>query len=128
MTKPVTWTTRDGTVWPVRNMTDAHLLNTIRYLRRTHQARCRTTAMSADAYSCTAPDGAADCAEAEAKGLYDLADDSCDAAVSLGEPRFATMLREAKRRGLTVPPGFDCTDATEYGLHPACEPYEEMAK
>lgn len=34
MKLPTTWTTRDGTVLQIRDMTDQHVINTIRFLRR----------------------------------------------------------------------------------------------
>ena len=116
MTKPVMWTTNDGVTLQIGEMGDSHLLNTIQYLRRTHRARCWALARSAGRYAMTAPDGAADAAMQAEEALLALAESpycmdepfgrdlTLDEAVAKLEPRHTTMLREAKRRSLVVPP------------------------
>ena len=102
MTKKITWTTRDSVVIPIREMEDSHLVNTIRYLRRTHSARAESWAYSAGDYAAGAADIASMHAESAAISLYALSEDTSDAAVAFLEPRFTVMLREARRRKLVV--------------------------
>ena len=117
MAKPVTWTTSEGVTLRISEMADSHLLNTIRYLRRTHRARCWSLAMSAGRYAMSAPDGAAEAAMQAEEELLALSEppycmdepfgrgaQTLDEAVAELEPRHTTMLREAKRRGLVVSP------------------------
>jgi hypothetical protein len=88
------WVTRDGERIPVRDMTDSHLLNTIRWLERTHDARVLAMLQPYSAYlSGDPPDGAAMCAEQEACALI-------EASVEDIVPTYATMIDEARKRGL----------------------------
>mgnify|MGYP001605058959 CR=1 FL=1 len=102
MTKPLMWRTRDGTTLRIRDMGDSHLLNSIRYLRRTHQQRCWALAISADRYAMTAPDGASDAAAEAAAQAYELGDEQDDEAVSEMSPVFGHLLNEAHRRRLSA--------------------------
>jgi hypothetical protein len=77
-------------------MTDSHLLNAIRYLRRTHEGRVWVHVQQISAYLRTdPPDGASDCAEREADHLIEA---------DIGDlvPQYDEMLAEAERRGLEI--------------------------
>lgn len=100
MSRAVTWKTKDGRVVRVREMDDAHLMNTIAFLRRRAPLRALFLAMNAGRYSETAPDGAAMAAEQAETELLDLLDEGPDAILEQLEPAFPTMLREARRRKL----------------------------
>jgi len=45
-----TWTTKDGRKIPIREMTDSHLENTIRFLRRAFEAYRDDVAMNPPAF------------------------------------------------------------------------------
>jgi hypothetical protein len=82
------WTMRDGQRIPIREMSDAHLVNTIRYLRRTaHLALLRSVA----AFKMS------EAAEMALGTEFDnLEEDACVNAV----PAFRVMVAEAEKRGL----------------------------
>ena len=98
MTRAPTWTTRDGTVVKVKDMSDKHLLNTIRFLRRTAGRERESLACSMDAYSAsTSAEMASWAAEREAERLFQMSDDEF---LEEGCPVWEALLSEADRRGL----------------------------
>ncbi len=95
------WTTRDGEVVAIGRMTDQHLRNTIRYLRRNAQRMVNHSvrlAYAMEGYF----------------GDHTVAADLADQVVSQAEltpaeylrenTPYETMLRHAKRRGLNIEP------------------------
>lgn len=98
LTKTI-WVTKDGQHIPVKQMTDSHLVNTIRMLRRYAEPRKAAHEMALDAYMVDAPDGAADAANGE---LVQLENMDIDEYIEGEIITFPAMLAEAKRRGLTT--------------------------
>jgi len=96
------WTTKSGEKVPIRLMGDRHLLNTIRLLQRTYATNCWRTALAADAYAATAPDGAAMAAENAAAWLSDEALEQ--ERIDEEYPIFKHLHAEAERRGLELLP------------------------
>jgi hypothetical protein len=72
MKKEIEWTTRDGRVIPIKDMSDSHLANTINYIVTHAREIMHRNALMMDVYACDAPDGAAMCAEIEAEALYTM--------------------------------------------------------
>ena len=93
------WITKDGRVLEVLSMTDAHLLNTIRFLRRNVMHYQIADFKERDRYIQQAPDGASMACEAETVRLMDLSDDEY---LGMRFPAFVTMLDVASRRGLKI--------------------------
>ena len=98
MTRPLTWRTRDGREILIAEMGDAHLVNTIKLLRRRADAFRMAGAVQMWAYAEDAPDGAAAAAEMGAEHLLEWADD--DEVVAEFVPSFPVLLKEAERRGI----------------------------
>ena len=80
------WKTRDGREIPVGLMTDDHLKNTFKMLKRRNFQR-KSTILNCLAYAATAPDGAAMAAEAEASAMR-------------YNPQAVYIFDEVERRGL----------------------------
>lgn len=92
------WTTKDGTQIRVRKMTDSHLVNAIRFLRRNAEVAQQHDISNAESLASMLSG--------------EIASDDCDAFVDhlknqhpaewLDEhvPQYSTMLREARRRKL----------------------------
>ena len=97
-----TWTTRDGTVMPITEMTDAHLAAAIRLVRMKYRSISDLMAFKAAlnlyAYAADAPDGAAMAAEEEANRMLDGARQ--DEFLAERFPVFAALCAEADRRGI----------------------------
>ena len=89
------WRTRDGRVVVVSNMTDSHLLNTIRYLHRQLNA-CNSIIHAGGTW--LAPSEGTIAAD-DFEGLYD---EACEASIAY-ENKLVTMIRETERRRLNVP-------------------------
>lgn len=99
--KPTTtvWVTRDGQQVAVRDMSDQHLVNTIRMLRRKAPRMMVATELSLYAYlDSDPPDGAADCAES---ALREMEETDADEFLEGTVPTFRALLAEAEKRGLT---------------------------
>lgn len=92
-----TWTTRDGRIIPIRDMTDSHLRNTLAFLRRNVEHYRNAEAMRAWAYAEYAPDGAADAAEQSAYCVLEVMDD--DEVLSECVSAYPALVTEAQRRG-----------------------------
>ena len=87
-----TWTTRDGRVLRIVDMSDNHLINTIRMLRRKYVAKLATTV--AWYATCTGPQG--DMASVAFDQEFDrLAEDDWR---SVADPMFWQLVAESKRR------------------------------
>jgi len=85
------WVTREGQRIPVKDMTDVHLVNTIRYLRRQKRNQMMEAALRMAEFS-EPPEGFWD----------DWADDSdVDDYLLRSCPTFETMLAEVRKRGLS---------------------------
>ena len=101
---PTTWTTRDGRTLPIAEMTDDHLLATIRYLRRRNRLALFKITMRESLlryrYAETAPDGAAMAAEDEARNLTEP--EGQDTLLAERLPVFAALLEEARYRRLSA--------------------------
>jgi hypothetical protein len=63
------WKTASGHEIDVADMTDSHLTNTLRMLRRNSPLRARVAEVELMDYINDAPDGAADCAQQELDAL-----------------------------------------------------------
>lgn len=87
------WKTKDGRKLRLGDMDTDHLKNAARYARKAWR-KLERQALSAIAYAGSAPDGAADAAEAEADGLGEQA-----IRHRLWEGAF---LKELKRRGVEL--------------------------
>ena len=100
------WTTRDGRNVNVSDMTDSHLINTIRMLRKNAPSLAYRLLRDMDRYAASAPDGAADCVAMESDLLFDRllemyrSVDARDKYLSNSIPQWGDLLREAERRGL----------------------------
>lgn len=94
------WVTRDGQRIPVKDMTDSHLINTIRLLRgnalpfKIGELKPLSHYIANDP-----PDGAYDAAMMEIDQLVEMDDDEY---LSARIPTFDAMLAEAKRRKLEL--------------------------
>lgn len=86
-----TWVTSNGQRIAIVDMTDAHLLNTIRYIRRTAPLQF---IRSLEAI------GMSDAAEMALDTEFEDMEDDDYAALQC--PAFSTMLDEANKRGLTT--------------------------
>lgn len=95
---PTVWVTKDGREIPIIEMTDAHLRNALRFLRRRAEAYRWAGALQLWSYAEHAPDGAAMAADRAAEELLEYADD--DEVVSAFVPEFLALKREANRRRL----------------------------
>ena len=98
MTTPKTWTTRDGSVVRISEMTDSHIVNAIRMLRRNDLANrialasCWESAFSDETMAGIAAQSAAD----------DLFDDEYSDGPGEFFPVYDDLVREADRRKLKV--------------------------
>ena len=93
------WRTKDGIEVKIREMTDMHLLNTIRLLRRTRGPMKDRLAASMDGYSFGHDTMAAFYTEQEAMRLYEMDEDEF---ISETCAQFDELLAEAGRRKLEV--------------------------
>lgn len=96
---PKTWTTREGERIEIRKMTDSHLLNTIRYLRRNAEAIRLGEAMTAYEFaeSCGG-DMAYDAAFQAGDEMFNWSDEQ----YLENREDYQEMLKVATRRGLNV--------------------------
>lgn len=94
------WVTREGERIPVRKMTDSHLINAIRYLRRTAEVQQMEATLAIGQYlDDDPPDGAWMAATAAERDLESMDTDEFAAA---NVPTFEAMLAEAEKRGIKV--------------------------
>ena len=93
------WRTKDGIEVKIREMTDMHLLNTIRLLRRTRGPEKVMLAVSMDSHSFGDDTMAAFYTEQEARRLYEMDEDEF---ISETCEQFDELLAEAWRRKLEV--------------------------
>lgn len=91
------WVTADTRLIHVVDMTDSHLTNTLRFLRRNAAALKLATLIPMGRYQETAPDGACDAIDAEIDHIIEMAD---DAFLMWKIPPYKAMVREAVRRKL----------------------------
>lgn len=104
------WTTRDGQEIEVKDMTDFHLTNTLRYLLRNGTLdnvakRLEATAFDAWAYAGDAPDGASYAADGAGDSAMDMANflrSNKHLAEVIVPDIFQVMLKQAEARGLPV--------------------------
>lgn len=89
------WTLRDGTKVRVEDLSDKHLANTIRYLRRT--ARERYPEFCAQALAAYGMDIAPDMEESAYSAAME--DDHWEVCL---HPMYEHLIAEAKRRGLEI--------------------------
>ena len=95
------WKTRDGREIPIREMEDAHLLNTVRYLRRCAPEMQLARSLQFDiAASRMGGEMARLCLEQDAAAVDRMQPDDFLQEVV---PQFRAMLEELCRRGLTAP-------------------------
>jgi hypothetical protein len=94
------WITRDGREIPVRQMTDDHLINTVRYLRRTRvpAAEQYLIDQAYSAMSLMTGDYAIDAVES---GLEQILNSGPDEILAAAHPAYREMLSELKRRNIT---------------------------
>lgn len=90
------WTPRNGKPLLIADMSDQHILNTIRYLIRRAEREMARLELSAMVYAMDAPDGAALCVE---QGLAELEEMGAGDRAMMS-PMFRELVREAERRGL----------------------------
>ncbi len=93
------WATRDGRVIPIVHMSDSHLLNTIRFLRRNVFTYQLVIMRRMSNYIMGAPEHAADACEAEAVRLMDMTDDEF---LIYRFPQFRNLISEAAKRKLSI--------------------------
>jgi hypothetical protein len=94
------WVTRSGQQIKVRDMTNSHLINTVRYLRRAVHIQLMQEVISLGAYLETnLPDGAY---SAALNAENDLLDMDGDDYLEMEIPTWPALLAEAKRRGLQL--------------------------
>ena len=92
------WVTREGECVKVSEMSDSHLLNTIRYLRRKAESQLVRSAYRLGIYlEDDPPDGAYWAAQAAEDELLNMEPDD---VLREDCPTFPAMLAEAKKRGL----------------------------
>lgn len=94
-----TWVTKDNRVVRVVDMSDDHLRNTIRMLRRREELIRFSECMAMGRYQETAPDGAYDAIEWELSMIEEM---DTDQFLSHAFKCYPTMLREAERRQLNL--------------------------
>ena len=104
--KSATWTTRDGEVIPISDMSDQHIINTMRMLRRRANDRdvlqqLEDSALSMLEYAASAPDGASMAAEGEAAGLLAALSGEPDKRCEVLWEEWPDLAREASLRGLS---------------------------
>lgn len=96
------WVTKDGKRVKVRDMTDSHLVNTIRYLRRTTSEWKQEYELALyGGLAMLSGEMATYCAtqsieQFEAMSVDEYLEESC--------PTYPAMLREAEKRGLKINP------------------------
>lgn len=91
--KPTTWTTKDGRVIQIRDMSDGHLFNTVRLIRRTCVAKLAKTVIWYT--NCAGPGGDMSQMAFDQEFRDLLESDWRDYA----PPVLRSMVEEAKRRG-----------------------------
>lgn len=96
------WTTRQGVEVKIREMSDSHLLNTIRFLRRTVGPQKNRLAMSMDNHPFGEDTMAAFYTERDAQRLYEMDEDEF---ISENYEQFGELIAEAERRNLEVSSG-----------------------
>lgn len=93
------WVTKEGQRIHVKMMTDRHLVNTIKMLRRWASKARLTAAMEADSFSATTNGEMAELfASQDAERLYAMDDDDF---IEMQVPTWERLLKEAEKRGLS---------------------------
>lgn len=92
------WVTRDGVRIPVSEMSDNHLLNTIKYFYDRREGLVDMLSLSMLMYSIDAPDGASYCAEQGAHALMDDDPDSVWISCMSNPEVMWNIIKEAKAR------------------------------
>ena|ERR1700744_3453996 len=97
MSKPITWRTQKGEVIPISRMADSHLINTIRYLRKTAALQIGKAVNQSWAFLGTLNgEMAQDAMDQEIARLEQM--EPLDYVESM--PIYQSLVREAKRRKL----------------------------
>lgn len=94
-----TWITAKGERIAVIDMTDDHLANTIRLLRRRAPALMLAMLIPMGQYQATAPEGASDAIDMEMTQILAMSDNEI---LIWKVPPYKTMVFEAARRGLSL--------------------------
>lgn len=101
---PAVWTTKEGQVIPIREMSTSHLVNTISYLRRHYAIPRERLAWHAvgmaTAYASEAPDGAALAVESDMD--WWMTEEGMDYLWEKENPTFGELMKEAKRRKIRL--------------------------
>jgi hypothetical protein len=102
------WRTKDGREIPIYRMEDAHLLNTIAYLRKRIPLRKAVAELKLlHGHDFVSGDGAHDALSYELITLERMSNEAFLASVT---PQYPTLLAEARKRKLDVP-AFDEAEA-----------------
>jgi hypothetical protein len=94
------WKTREGVEINICDMTDRHLLNTIKMLKRNYSFLCHLHAIEAYGYAAYASDGASYYAEQEADILMDEA--NLQGRIEVEYPIFKDLTNEVRKRKLAI--------------------------
>jgi hypothetical protein len=115
MKEDKSWTTRDGTVVPIKEMTNTHLINTIAYLFRIAEPlknryadQLESRGWQALAYSdTTSAEIASYYAEQEGSNLLSQAEWLRAYDAIIVHNKMPLLIAEARKRGLGMPPAYN---------------------
>lgn len=96
--KTTVWTTKDGTEIPIREMTDSHLYNTIKFLQRTAEKKVQAFALAPNPFTA---EMASDSFDRAQDAVLDNPEEAVEDALN-EVPQYDNLLKEATRRGLNI--------------------------